>query len=158
MQINGLQQQDGPPSAGFFVPARRACKGGCKCFCAVRVCLHPIQFRLGVDRANSQFEPPRPRSSHPALSSPSVSVVALGLYGSPVQPNETRLYSRAFSTCCNRCPTLTGLHSKRAPKNQSKSGYRKAQNEHLSWLHYGRSCVAPLGRSVTGFPLFGSRA
>jgi hypothetical protein len=41
------------------------------------------------------------------------------------------------------------LHPKRAPKNQSKSGYRKAQNEHLSWLHYGRSWVAPLGRSVT---------
>lgn len=41
------------------------------------------------------------------------------------------------------------LHPKRAPKNQSKSRYRKAQNEHLSWLHYGRSWVAPLGRSVT---------
>ena len=41
------------------------------------------------------------------------------------------------------------LHPKRAPKNQSKSGYRKAQNEHLNWLHYGRSWVALLGRSVT---------
>lgn len=50
------------------------------------------------------------------------------------------------------------LHPKRAPKNQSKSGYRKAQNEHLSWLHYGRSWVAPLGRSVTlGFDINAAR-
>jgi hypothetical protein len=38
---------------------------------------------------------------------------------------------------------------KSAPKKQSKSGDRKVKNEHPCWLHFGRSWVAPFGRSVS---------